>query len=168
MRALLLATFLALPLPAVAETREERIAAARDYIAIVLEGFDEVRFVESLYQPILDQVAATGETLTDEQLAAIRDLYFQAFANPLDLLMTDQAEIMADIMTLAEIQAIVAFYSTAEGRSVMAKLPQLNAAQQQKMSETIGRHADALTPQVLAIINEEAPPAEPAEPTAQP
>jgi hypothetical protein len=120
--------------------------------------------VASLYQPILDQVAAGGVTLTPEQVEAVRKLYSDSFSDPAGLLMEDQAGIMADLMTLAEIEAIVAFYSTPEGRSVMAKLPQLNAAQQQQMSARIAELTQGLMPQVLAIINGEETPA----PTAQP
>ncbi len=71
---------------------------------------------------------------------------------------------MADLMTLAEITALRDFYATPEGRSVMAKLPQLTAAQQPGMMRLINDNMSGLMPQVLAIINGEAPPA----PTAQP
>jgi hypothetical protein len=164
MKPLALLALLALPLPAQAETREERVAAARGYITILLEGFDSSSFVASLYQPILDQVAAGGVTLTPDQVEAVRKLYSDTFSDPAGLLMEDQAGLMADVMTLAEIEAIVAFYSTPEGRSVMAKLPQLNAAQQQKMAARIAELTQGLMPQVLAIINGEEPPA----PTVQP
>ena len=60
------------------------------------------------------------------------------------------------------------FYATPEGKSVMAKLPQLTAAQQPALNAFIGQTMQALMPQVLAIVNGEAPPAESAEPTAQP
>ncbi|HMS94145.1 MAG TPA: hypothetical protein PKA03_02795, partial [Tabrizicola sp.] len=78
--------------------------------------------------------------------------------------MRDQAGIMADMMTLAEITALTEFTRTPEGKSVMAKLPRLTAAQQPALNAFIGQKMDELVPQVLAIVNAEAPPA----PTTQP
>ena len=72
---------------------------------------------------------------------------------PLPALMRDQAGILADMMTLAEITALREFYATREGKSVMAKLPQLNAAQQPAVNAFIGETMQALMPRVLAIAN---------------
>lgn len=164
MRPLLLAALLALPLPALAETREERVAVASEYVELALQGFDMAAMIETMYQPILQQVAAGGATLTEAQVAQIRQLYLDTFTEPLAKLMRDQAGIMADMMTLAEITALRDFYATPEGRSVMAKLPQLTAAQQPGMMALINDKMTGLMPQVLAIVNGEAPPA----PTVQP
>ncbi|MBL9072414.1 DUF2059 domain-containing protein [Tabrizicola sp.] len=164
MRPLLLAALLALPLPALAETRDERVAVASEYVELALQGFDMAAMIETMYQPILQQVAAGGATLTEAQVAQIRQLYLDTFTEPLAKLMRDQAGIMADMMTLAEITALRDFYATPEGRSVMAKLPQLTAAQQPGMMALINDKMTGLMPQVLAIVNGEAPPA----PTAQP
>jgi hypothetical protein len=59
-------------------------------------------------------------------------------------------------MTLAEITALRDFYATPEGKSVMAKLPQLTAAQQPGVMALVNDNMTALMPQVLAIINNEA------------
>lgn len=72
---------------------------------------------------------------------------------PLSALMRDQAGIMADMMTLAEITALRDFHATREGKSVMAKLPQLTAAQQPAVNAFIGETMQALMPRVLAIVN---------------
>ncbi|MBN8630423.1 MAG: DUF2059 domain-containing protein [Rhodobacterales bacterium] len=168
MKFLLLAALLALPLPAVAETREERVAAAKEYVDLALTGFDMTAVIETMVQPILQQVAAGGQSLSEDQVAKIRQLYLDTFTEPMTKLMRDQAEIMADMMTLGEITALRDFYATPEGRSVMAKLPQLTAAQQPGMMAMINDKMTGLMPQVLAIVNGEAPPATTAEPTAQP
>jgi hypothetical protein len=164
LKSLLLAALLALPLPALAETREERVAAAQQYVDLALQGFDMTAVIENMYQPILQQVAAGGATLTEDQVAKIRQLYLDTFTEPMTTLMRDQAQIMADMMTLAEITALRDFYATPEGRSVLAKLPQLTAAQQPGVMALINDKMTGLMPQVLAIVNGEAPPA----PTAQP
>lgn len=164
MKRLVLAALLALPLPALAETREDRVAVASEYVDLALQGFDMPAMIETMYQPILSQVAAGGAVLTEEQVGKIRQLYLDTFTEPLTKLMQDQAGIMADMMTLAEITALRDFYATPEGRSVMAKLPQLTAAQQPGMMALINDKMTGLMPQVLAIVNGEAPQA----PTAQP
>ena len=157
MKPLLLAVLLALPLPALAETREERLAVAGEYVELALQGFDMNALIETMYQPILQQVAAGGQTLDDAQVAQIRKLYLDTFTEPMAALMRDQAGIMADMFTLAEITALRDFYATPEGRSVMAKLPQLTAAQQPGMMKLINEKMQGLMPQVLAIINKDAP-----------
>ena len=168
MKPLLLAALLTLPLTAFAETREERLAVATEYVDLALQGFDLTAVIETMYQPILSQVAAGGQTLTEDQIAQIRQLYLDTFTEPMTALMRDQAQIMADMMTLGEITALRDFYATPEGRSVLAKLPQLTAAQQPGVMALINDKMTVLMPQVLAIVNGEAPPPETAEPTVQP
>lgn len=168
MKTLLLAALLALPLPAFAETRDERLAAANQYVDLALQGFDMTKMIETMYQPILQQVAAGGATLTDAQVAQIRQLYLDTFTDPLTTLMHDQSQIMADMFTLAEITALRDFYATPEGKSVMAKLPQLTAAQQPGMMALINDKMTGLMPQVLAIVNGEAAPEATPAPSAQP
>jgi hypothetical protein len=157
LKSLLLAALLALPLPALAETREERVAAAQQYVDLALQGFDMPAMIETMYQPILQQVEAGGAKLTDAQVAQIRQLYLDTFTEPLTKLMHDQSQIMADMFTLAEITALRDFYATPEGKSVMAKLPQLTAAQQPGVMALIDEKMESLMPQVLAIVNGEAP-----------
>lgn len=168
LKVLFLAALLALPLPAFSETRDERVAAAQEYVDLALQGFDMTAVIETMYQPVLQQVAAGGQTLSEAQVAQIRQLYLDTFTEPMTTLMRDQSQIMADLMTLAEITALRDFYATPEGRSVMAKLPQLTAAQQPGVMQLINDNMGVLMPQVLAIINGEAPTESTAAPTAQP
>lgn len=154
-RSLVLAAVLALSTPALSETRDERVAVASEYVELALAAFDMGAVIETMYQPILQQVAAGGQTLSEAQVGEIRQLYLDTFTEPMFALMRDQSEIMADIMTLAEITALRDFYATPEGRSVMAKLPQLTAAQQPGMMALINDRMQGLMPRVLAIINGE-------------
>lgn len=157
MKSLFLAALLVLPFPALGETRDERVAVASEYVDLALQGFDMGAMIETMYQPILQQVAAGGQTLSDDQVSQIRQLYLDTFTAPLTQLMQDQSQIMADMFTLAEITALRDFYATPEGKSVMAKLPQLTAAQQPGMMALINDQMTGLMPKVLAIVNGEAP-----------
>lgn len=154
---MLLAVLVALPLPVLSETRDERVAVAAEYVELALQGFDMPTMIETMYQPILQQVAQSGVTLTDAQVSEIRKLYLDTFTDPLTQLMRDQAGTMADMMTLGEITALRDFYATPEGKSVMAKLPQLTAAQQPGIMALINDQMTGLMPKVLAIVNGEAP-----------
>ena len=154
-KSLVLAALLALTTPALSETRQERLATAKEYVELALSGFDMAAVIETMYQPVLQQVAAGGQALSDTQVGAIRQLYLDTFTEPMFALMRDQSEIMADIMTLDEITALRDFYATPEGRSVMAKLPQLTAAQQPGVMALVNDNMAGLMPKVLAIINGE-------------
>ena len=90
MKPLALAALLLLPLPALAETREERVAAAAEYVDLALQGFDMAAVIETMYQPILQQVAAGGAVLTEDQVAKIRQLYLDTFTEPLTKLMHER------------------------------------------------------------------------------
>jgi hypothetical protein len=164
MRPLILAVLLALPLPALAETREERIAVADEYVTLALTDFDMAAVIDTMWQPIIQQAEAAGQPVSPEQRDKIKALYTDAFTVPMTDLMKEQSAIMADVMTLAEITALRDFYATPEGRSAMAKLPQLTAAQQPGLMKLVNDKVTGLMPQVIAILNGEAPPA----PTAQP
>ncbi len=137
------------------------MAIAEEYIELALADFDMAAIIETMYQPVLQQVAAGGQTLSEDQVGQIRQLYLDTFTEPMTKLMRDQTEIMADIMTLGEITALRDFYATPEGRSVMGKLPQLTAAQQPGVMQLVNDSMPGLMPQVLAIINGEAAPASP-------
>lgn len=152
MKHLLLALALTFPLAALAETREERLAAANDYVELSLDGFDMAAVIETMYQPVLQQVQASGQSLSEPQVAEIRQLYLDTFSQPMTDLMRGQSEIMADLMTLSEINALRGFYTTPEGKSVMTKLPQVMAAQQPQVMALVNNNMGVLLPKLQAII----------------
>jgi hypothetical protein len=152
---------LSCPAASIAETREERIAVAAEYVELAVADFNMAAVIDTMWAPIVQQVEAGGQTLTPDQLAKIKTLYFDTFNEPMLALMREQSGTMADVMTLGEITALRDFYATPEGRSVMTKLPQLTAAQQPGVMKLVNEKMEGLMPQVLAIINDEAPPAQP-------
>lgn len=159
MRRLILAAALALPLPALAETRQDRIAMADDYVAMALAEFDMGAVIDTMWTPIVQQAEAAGQPISPDQRARIKAIYSATLIEPMITLMKEQSAIMADVMTLAEITALRDFYATPEGRSVLAKLPQLTAAQQPGLIALVNDKIPKLMPDVIAILNEGAPPA---------
>ncbi|NJM84293.1 MAG: DUF2059 domain-containing protein [Tabrizicola sp.] len=156
MRSILFSVLLlGLPLQAMAETREERLTVAEDYVTLALQDFDMAAVIDTMWAPIVQQVEAAGQTVSSEQRDKIRALYMETFEAPMTGLMKEQATIMADVMTLAEITALRDFYKTPEGRSVMVKLPQLMQAQQPGVMKLVNETMPVVMPKVLAIINGE-------------
>jgi hypothetical protein len=154
MRNLMIAAALALaPFTALAETREERLAVAEEYVALALKDFDMAAIMAAMWGPVVQQAEATGTTVTADQKARLQTLYMDTFAAPMTALMLEQSALMADIMTLGEITALRDFYQTPEGRSVMVKLPQLIQAQQPGVMKLMQDHMPGLMPKVVEVLN---------------
>lgn len=154
---LVLLSALALPilaLPTLAETREERLAVAEEYVEFTLQGFDVNAMIDTMYQPVLQAAAQHGKDVSADELAQITKLYRDTFTDPLIDIMRAQASIMADMMTLAEIKALRDFYATPEGSSVMTKLPQLVAAQQPMIMTLIEDANTNVLPKIITIIGD--------------
>jgi hypothetical protein len=73
--------------------------------------------------------------LSDDQLKQIDALYQETYAGKMIEIMSAQDEVMADILTLPEIEALRDFYASENGRAVMMKLPDILAAQQPQISK---------------------------------
>ncbi|WP_338529531.1 DUF2059 domain-containing protein [Nitratireductor thuwali] len=138
--------------PSLAESREERLAAAQEYILVSLEEMDVPALVRVMWKPIADQSESRGTPLDDEQIAALDSLYQQTFADALENLLRSQDETMADLFTLKEIEALAAFYATPEGRAVMRKMPELAQAQQTEIQSLIAGGMALIQPRVKAIL----------------
>lgn len=142
------------PLTAQAETREERLAVADEYVEMVLQSFDMDALINTMYQPVLLAAAKRGSIVSVDEEAEILQLYRDTLTGPMTDLMRAQAPMMADIMTLAEITALRDFYATPEGRSVMAKVPQVIALQQPQVMELINSTMADLKPRLEQIIGD--------------
>lgn len=143
-----------LPLPALAETREERLAVAEDYVEQTLQSFDMTALVDTMYRPIVLAAAQQGNIVSPEEEAQILQLMRDTFTGPMTDLMRAQAPMMADMMTLSELVALREFYASPEGRSVMEKLPQVIALQQPQIMEMLNATLTELTPKLEAIIGD--------------
>ncbi len=151
--ALALACALALALPAAAQdSREARLAAARAHVALTMEDIDLPAMVRTMYQPVIDQMAAGGRPLRQDQIDRIDRLYQSTMIEPLRAIMMSQDEIMADLFTLEEIEALAAFHASPVGRRVMQKLPQLVEAQQPQILALIQGELPRLIPELQRII----------------
>ncbi|MEL7025728.1 MAG: hypothetical protein AAGO57_00670 [Pseudomonadota bacterium] len=132
--------------------RDARLAVAKEYVEATLQDLDMSRMIEQMYVPLVDQVRASGRTVTDEQLAKLKALYEAEMMGPMEEIMLAQDEIMADLMTMEEITAIRDFYFTPEGRSVMGKLPDLLAVQQPMILELVGQKIPQMMPEIREIL----------------
>lgn len=143
---------LCLALPAHAQSdREARLAVARDYVRASMEGMDIQEFIRQLWQPMVEQMAATRQPLSPEQVAQIETLFSEELTAPLTEVMLAQDAIMADLMTLEELTALRDFYFSEHGRSAMNKMPQLAQVQQPMISEVLQRAMPVMMPKIAAI-----------------
>lgn len=143
----------AFSLPALAQdTRETRLARAQDYVAQSMMDLDLEAVVRSMYRPVLDQVAASGQQLSQDQIDRIDALYMATMLEPLRAIMMQQDQVMADLFTLEEIEALLAFYTSPVGRSVMTKMPRLMEVQQPAILNMVQSTMPTLIPQLQAII----------------
>lgn len=143
---------LALPLSVQAETREERLAVATDYIEATLADMDMAAIIATMWGPVVQQVEASGATVTQAQRDALQALYMREFEEPMFGIMRAQPDVLADIMTLDELTALRDFYATDEGRSAMMKLPQLMAAQQPLVMSLVTDNLPNILPELQSIL----------------
>lgn len=152
----LVACLAALPALAQEDTREARIAVAREHVEASMADMGVERIVEQMWRaakPQFEQM--TGKPLTEAQETALQTLYMAQFADPMQTIMGEQADIMADLMTLNEITALRDFYQTPTGRSVMMKLPDLIAAQQPAIMDMVQQKLPVVMPQIMQILQGE-------------
>ena len=135
-----------------ADTREERLAVAKEYIAATVDDLDFDKMIGNMWKPIVGQLAAGGQVLDQMQLDEIQNLYRGEFLEPLTELMLSQDEIMADVYTLDEIIAMRDFYSTEVGRAAMRKLPILLERQQPLVLELATQSIPKVMPKLQKII----------------
>ena len=155
MRSLIFAAALALALPAEADTYEERLAVAKEYVEATMADFDMAKMIRQMWVPVADQVAANGKELTEAQKADIDALYQATFTDPMWDIMRGQDVVMAELLTLEEITAVRDFYMTDNGRSVMMKLPDIFARQQPLIMGMVQETMPAVMPQLMQIIERE-------------
>ena len=145
---------LLLPLAAQAEDdRAARLAVAKDYVAAAVGDMDMPRVIEQMWRPLVPQIeGSTGKVLTPAQLEQIDALYQETFASKMQEIMTSQDEIMADLLTLCEIEALRDFYTSENGRSVMMKLPDILAKQQPQIMGMVQTTMPEIMPKLQAIV----------------
>lgn len=121
--------------PVQAETREERIAAAREYIAVSQSETQIQQMAEVSARPMLDVIQQQQPELFAEKGDTLAGIVQEFFRNEMATVMANQDELLADVFTLTELNALTEFYSTDAGRSAMEKMPQfLEAIQPQMMT----------------------------------
>lgn len=145
---------LAAPLGAFAQedTRDARLEVAREYSARAMEDMDMGAMIQTMYQPIVDQARAAGQTVSEDQIERLDALYQEVFAPEMQRIMEGQPEIMADLFTLPELEALSEFYASDVGRSVMTKMPQVMQSVQPEIMTMVERTMPTVIPQVMQIL----------------
>ncbi len=145
---------LAAPALALADDgRAARLTVAQAYVSATLEDMDLDELVRSMYRPLLAQIRAGGQEVSAEQEAEIEALYLQELTGPMRNMLRAQDEIMADLLTLPEIEALYAFYNTPTGRTVLQKLPQIVEAQMPITMAMIEDRMEVIVPRMMEILD---------------
>ena len=152
LKPILFALLAALPVAAQADTREERLAIAKAYTAQTVADMDIDRIVRQMYAPLLAEAEQRGITVSDAQKAELDALYMSNMRQPLIDIMMAQDEIMADLLTLEEVQALATFYATPAGRAVMMKFPDIMERQQPQIMAFVQQKMPSMMPDILRIL----------------
>ncbi len=135
------------------DDRDARLAAAREYVTRSVADRGVTDIIEQMWQPMVPTLEKnSGKALTEDQLTRIDALYQEAFGSKLLELMLAQDEVMAELMTLSEIEALRDFYATEIGRAVMMKLPTVLADQQPQIMTMVQTTMPEITTELLAIV----------------
>ena len=148
----MLALCLALPANADgASDRATRLAIAQDYVEATMQDMDIQDFIRQLWQPMVQQMEATRQPLSPDQVNQIEQLFSDELTAPLMAVMRKQDAVMADLMTLEELTALRDFYMSVNGRAVMEKMPQLAQIQQPMISAVLQEKMPVMMPKIEAI-----------------
>ena len=128
-------------------------AVAQEYVAQSLADMDMARVIGQMRQPLVRQIeGSTGKALTPDQPAKIDTLYQETFAEKMTRFMSAQDAIMADLLTLPELEALRDFYASEAGRSVMIKLPDVLAKQQPLIMTMAQESMPVVMPKLQEIV----------------
>lgn len=148
---------LCLALPGHADNvRDARLAVAQDYVAASMADMDLQDFIRQLWQPMVQQMAATRQPLRPGQIDDIDRLFSDELTGPLTEVMHRQDEILADLLSLEELTALRDFYTSEHGGAVMRKMPQLAQVQQPMISAVLQKAMPEMMPKIEAITTREA------------
>ena len=137
---------LAFPVHAETDTRDARLAVAREYVEASMDGMDIQDFIRQLWTPMIKQMANNRQPMSPEQISQIETLFSDELTGPLTEVMLKQDEIMAELMTLEVLTALRDFYTSEHGRSVMEKMPQLAQIQQPMISAVLQKAMPVMMP----------------------
>lgn len=153
---LALALALAQPLHAQSD-REARMAVAQEYVAATMDGMDMDAFIRQIWEPMIEQMAQNRQRMSAEQIAQIDALFTKELTEPLTDVMRRQDEILADLLTLPELEALRDFYMSEHGRAVMQKMPQIARIQQPMISRVLQNKMPEMMPKIREITTAKTP-----------
>jgi hypothetical protein len=118
------------PLPAVAVDIDERRAAARHFLERAAEHDGVMQLAYASADQMVRVVAGELPDLSGGTMLTIRALLTEEMLGVIAEVMDERREVLAELLTLDELEALNAFQATDAGRSVLRKLPAFNAEQE--------------------------------------
>lgn len=147
------ALWMALTLPAAAQDVD---ALARDYVALpgVQRMMDDMFAPDALIAQFMAQVPPDVE-ISEEKQGRIGNLMSEAMSALRPELETAMVESSAETFEAAELEALIAFYQTEAGASVMAKMQPMMADFMGRMGPRLAEVQQSIVPEVMSILQEE-------------
>ncbi len=138
-----------------ADTLAERRTVAEALMAeVVMEQMSEqvAEAMLPLFRANLEQqLTAEGVKLPPEMLVRIEEIVIEETGLFMDRFMPEMIDTYAQVMTLEELEALLAFYRTPAGASAMQKVPLL----MQVIMPSLSKELSKLTPVLQQRLNDE-------------
>ncbi|MEL6124919.1 MAG: hypothetical protein AAFR57_00820 [Pseudomonadota bacterium] len=137
------------------EDRAARVALAEEYIALAVEDITVEQFSGSTADGVVDQLRGLNADLSGDKEARVRTLFGTELAEIMRDVMSDQAQVAADIYTLEELTLLKDLYTSPIGRSVLAKNAEFVRAYQPQVVEEMRSRMPRLNAEILEIVGDE-------------
>ncbi|WP_167767002.1 DUF2059 domain-containing protein [Jannaschia formosa] len=147
---------LCLALAAPAWAQDDTRALAEEYVALpgVQVVMDEMFAPEALVAQFMSQIPPTVE-VSEAKQARIGALMSEALGSLRPELEAAMIESSAATFTAPELEALIAFYETEEGASVMTKMQPMMADFLARMGPRLTEMQQGIVPEVIAILQAE-------------
>ena len=151
---------------AVAAPSPKALALTKRYMAALHIDQSMKPMMQNMVGPMLAEQARANPNLTDEQRKAIREAVEEFVAGDMmDDIMQRSIPIYATIFSEDELQALVDFYESPRGQSIVAKMPQMGPAMAKVMVEIMPEVRAKMTQRICEKLNCGATPVKKATPS---
>ena len=132
------------------DTTEQRLKLAREHVELFVVDQMIGDMVPVMAQQIAQSLRASQPDKPDAEIAAVADRLAKLMAERMSAdLPALTADLMANHLTADEIEALTAFYSTPDGRSIVGKMGGYNADVLQAVTPYVQRIAPEVAQQAI-------------------
>ena len=142
------------PFPALAETREERLALAKEYVELAVPILFSNIDPGPMHEGFVRQAKREGKIISPEEEEQMLQFYRDTYIGIMTELMLAQTPMMAEEMAMAELTALRDFYASPEGSSAAAKLSFISSKHTEQFVSRLSNIWDEMEPKLKKIIGD--------------